>query len=497
MPLDTYNAKRDFAKTPEPAGRVRKNRGKATFVIQEHHASHLHYDFRLEAEGVLKSWAVPKQPTLDPGVKRLAMQVEDHPLAYGRFSGVIPQGEYGGGTVYIWDHGTYDNLMADKPQPMDMRQALEKGHVEVELHGEKLHGAFALIRTRGLARSDGKQSWLLIKMKDRYARPGAAKKVDEKRKAEPQRTPKPSKRPSRQAASTRPAPAGVEQHGTPRQIQFTHEDKILFPAAKLTKGDVLHYYEQAADVLLPHLRNRPITLERLPDGLKAGAPHFWQKNTPSHYPDWVARIELDTEGGKPVRYTLVNNVETLLYLVNQGALTFHIYFSRVQNLQRPDFLLFDLDPGDAPFSTAVTIARAIHTHLAKQRIDSFIKTSGKSGLHVLVANTHEDYDSARAWALQVATEIAEAHPTLATIERSKAKRKGRLYLDVMQNALGHHMVAPYCLRATPTATVSTPLAWREVTARLDPGKFTLEAMLKRLKRQKQDPLAALSQNPSQ
>lgn len=161
--LTRYKQKRDFAKTPEPPARVSKSHHEPIFVIQEHHASRLHYDFRLEADGVLKSWAVPKQPTLDLSVKRLAVHVEDHPLEYANFSGEIPKGEYGAGRVRIWDKGTYENLLADKPRPQTMAEAIDRGQVEVRLHGKKLKGAFALVRMNS---SDKKDNWLLIKMKD-------------------------------------------------------------------------------------------------------------------------------------------------------------------------------------------------------------------------------------------------------------------------------------------------------------------------------------------
>ena len=133
------------------------------FVIQEHHATHLHYDFRLEVGGVLKSWAVPKEPVMDPAVKRLAVEVEDHPLDYATFEGEIEEGEYGAGRVVIWDQGTYENVFDSKVPPKSMEQALSDGHVEVDLHGKRLSGRFALIRTRFAGK---KQNWLLIKMKD-------------------------------------------------------------------------------------------------------------------------------------------------------------------------------------------------------------------------------------------------------------------------------------------------------------------------------------------
>jgi bifunctional non-homologous end joining protein LigD len=154
-PLEDYAKKRRFDKTPEPRGTIAK-RTQYRYVIQKHRATALHYDFRLEADGVLKSWAVPKGPSLDPAQKRLAMQVEDHPIEYGGFEGIIPEGEYGGGTVMLWDTGTYE------PETDDVGKALRAGELRFTLHGKKLKGGWVLVRT-------GARKWLLIKRKDRYA----------------------------------------------------------------------------------------------------------------------------------------------------------------------------------------------------------------------------------------------------------------------------------------------------------------------------------------
>ena len=165
-PLSEYNAKRDFTRTAEPAGKVPKARGKTLhFVIQKHAASHLHYDFRLELDGVMKSWAVPKGPSLDPMVRRLAMEVEDHPTSYNSFEGTIPQGEYGGGTVMLWDRGTYE--ADDGGGAQSLRRGYEKGELRFVMHGKRLQGRFVLARLR----RPGRPQWLLIKRRDDYADP--------------------------------------------------------------------------------------------------------------------------------------------------------------------------------------------------------------------------------------------------------------------------------------------------------------------------------------
>ena len=294
------------------------------------------------------------------------------------------------------------------------------------------------------------------------------------------------KPPSRKSTSPRPA-----ANARPRPVEFTNVDKTWFPAANITKGDVLKYYLAVADKLLPHLRDRPITLERMPDGVGEGKPRFWQKNTPDYYPSWIPRFELSSEQGKRVQYALVNDEQSLAYLVNQGAITFHPFLSRVQDLDHPDFVLFDLDPGGAKFADVVRIAKALHSLLDQMGKENFVKTSGKSGLHVLVPWREEGgYDAAREWAMSLASAVVTTRPDVATTERLKAEREGRVYIDVIQNARGHHAVPPYVLRPTPQATVSTPLDWKEVTPKLDPKKFNVGTALKRFGKGA-DPLIAL------
>ena len=174
MGLREYKRKRHFSRTPEPAG-IEAKRAGWSYVIQKHRASHLHYDFRLELEGVLKSWAVPKGPSLDPSVKRLAMQVEDHPVEYGSFEGIIPEGEYGGGTVMLWDRGTWEPIG-------DPHASYRDGRLKFTLHGEKLHGRWMLVRTSSERMgSRGKPAWLLFKERDKEAKPTSTGDILEKK----------------------------------------------------------------------------------------------------------------------------------------------------------------------------------------------------------------------------------------------------------------------------------------------------------------------------
>jgi bifunctional non-homologous end joining protein LigD len=473
--LAEYDAKRDFQRTPEPGPEKRAPRHRRPiFVVQEHHASRLHYDFRLESEGVLKSWAVPKEPSMNPADKRLAVHVEDHPISYATFKGTIPKGSYGAGKVFIWDHGTYEPLGGEEA----FIRGMEAGKVEFDLDGKKLKGRFALVRMQGR----GKDNWLLIKMRDQYAtRSTNGQPATESRPAGGARSTRPS---------SPPEPRGSE--ASPSKVEVTNGDKVWFPLDGITKRDVFDYYAAVADRVLPFLRDRPMTLERLPDGIEPGKPHFWQKHTPEHYPRWIPRVELPTERGHTVQYVLVNDKAALLYLVNQGTLTFHPWLSRVDDPDRPDFVLFDLDPGSASFSDAVAMAKELRRLLDQEGVASVPKTSGKTGLHVLVTWQREGgYDEAREWARSVATRVAEAMPERATVEIRKGKRGQRVYIDTLQNARGHHAVPPYVVRPVAGAPVSMPLEWDELTARLRPGQFTLRTAMRRLTRQKSDPIADL------
>ena len=490
MSLTDYRTKRNFSKTPEPGAKRSNGHRKPIFVVQEHHASRLHYDFRLEYDGVLKSWAVTKEPSLDPSVRRLAVEVEDHPVAYAKFSGDIPQGEYGAGHVDIWDNGTWQVTDGDhvpKNAAEVIEEGLRKGHLTFRLDGERLKGGFALIRMD--SEVGKKANWLLIKMKDRFAEENGEDVKETEGKSRVWHRPDEPK-----------GSASARRSGkVPDEIELTSTDKVMFPKQGITKGDLLDYYDRVADRLLPHLQNRPMTLERLPEGLSGKkASHFWQKNTPDYYPDWIPRVTLETTEGKEIDYVLVNDRATLLYLVNQGTITFHPWMSRIRSLNNPDYVLFDLDPGKRSFADVVTVAKRLHDYLEEREIPSWVKTSGKSGLHVLVSwrgkkgRSRGDYDAARLWGVEVATAIAGELSDIATTERSIDEREGRLYVDVLQNVRGHHAVPPYVVRATPEATVSTPLRWEELNGNLDPTKYTVKTIFRRLGQLKEDPIEGLA-----
>ena len=734
-PLSDYRRKRDPEKTPEPFAAKRKGKrskakgGRAPiFVVQRHDATRLHYDFRLERDGALASWAVPKGVPLEPGTQHLAVHVEDHPISYATFEGEIPKGNYGAGTVEIWDHGTYE-LVEEKPD----------GGLTVHLHGERLEGRWTLVPAK---LSGDPKNWLLVKKKQDAAVPGKRRSyapmlatlaaavpggegwlfevkwdgyralatmrggevdvrsrngnplnerfptvvqaliralrtpdcvldgevvaigadgratfsamqqakpgttyvfvafdalVDRRRggvqvseafadgaallrAAEEQRFEgiiakradsiyEPGKRSrnwlkvkthgrqefviagytkgqgrrsgrfgslilavseegglryvgnvgtgfvdseiERLLALLRPlerkdtpfdevpklpkvrkadivwvepklvcevefvewthdgrlrAPSypGLREDKRPdevhrerpgiepelrrgkRTLKLTNLDKVFFPESGLTKGDLLAYYRDVAPALVPHLKNRPFTMKRYPDGREGN--FFFQKDSPKHMPEWIDRkafraTSRETRQKRMITYPLVNDELALLWMVNMGCIDMNVWYSRVDRPERPDFVLFDLDPSpDVGFPEVVEVARLIKEVLDALELEGLPKTSGSDGMHVLVPiQRRYTYADTREFAEIVAKTLERTHRGLVTTEWSKQKRRGVL-IDANQNGEGKTIASVYSVRPKEGAPVSTPLRWDEVKEGLDPLDFTMDVVLRRIER---------------
>lgn len=659
--IEAYREKRNFARTPEPAPAAAASTPSATgheFVVHRHEARRLHYDLRLEMDGVLCSFAVPRGFSYDPREKRLAVRTEDHPLAYLEFHGVIPRGEYGAGTMTIWDRGRYTLLQGESG-----REGLLQGKLEIVLAGRKLRGEWHLVATQR-----EKQEWLLFKKNDHSAREGddPAFEVDfsavsrvragtrwtplevvelpapplvdpgwlyemefegrralvtkegdrvrmrggmeadlgtlegallrdlqrlragrlvmdgvlvaldtqerpslevlaevlrgkataptcyyafdllaledwdlrelplrERKKALRSAIPETghvlfvdhveeqggellrvvesaalpgiiAKRADspyhggdapwrrwRAGAPKAPPEVGVrealERAGTSppsaqRRIRFTHRDKVYWPGLRITKGELLDYYQAAAGLLIPYLRQRPLHLFRWPDGIEGES--FYQKNTPSHFPAWIPTEVIPTEAHqKPIRYTLCNETSALLYLINTGSIDLHPWHSRLGTLDQPDWAVIDLDPKGAPFAHVVRLARSIGRLLRGIGLASHLKTSGSTGLHIyLPLQAGYTYEQARMFCEGVARFTVREHPDIATVERNVDQRRGRVYVDFLQNRKGQTIVPPYVVRPVPAASVSTPLLWDELETGLQPADFTMRHALERFER---------------
>ncbi|KAA2242699.1 hypothetical protein F0L74_09225 [Chitinophaga agrisoli] len=501
MGLQEYKQKRTFAKTPEPTG-GKANDGGLHFVIQKHAASHLHYDFRLEMRGVLKSWAVPKGPSLDPEVKRLAMLVEDHPYDYKDFEGIIPEGNYGAGTVIIWDEGAYEPLekgLTKKEQEKILLKGFFGGSLKIRMHGHKLKGEFALVRTQGR----GENAWLLIKHKDRYARKTditekdtsvVSKKTIEQMAASKTAARWESNRNSdgslkdRQRSKKKPTMAGSnwpELEAIPIEneadfdidgctIKINNIDRQVWK--DVTKADLIQYYHSIAPYLLPYLKDRPLSLHIKPRG--AMAPDLYIKDMEGRQPV-CADIFQDKRrhkkaGTRPViDYLVCNNEATLLYMINLGCIDVNPWMSRTATPQAPDFVNIDLDPSGNDFEKVIEVARAAKTVLSKWKLKTVVKTSGKTGLHIYIPVTGISYQQARRAAETIGQEVLALVPRIATTNVNRSQRGSKVFIDPSQNDYADTLAAAYTVRPNSIPTVSTPLSWAEVRKGLDPKQFTI------------------------
>jgi bifunctional non-homologous end joining protein LigD len=747
--LRDYRRKRDPKATPEPFGSKKRDK-EPIFVVQRHDARRLHYDFRLERDGALASWAVPKGIPLEPGQRALAVHVEDHPLEYADFEGEIPKGNYGAGTVEIWDRGTYE-LVEEK----------KDGGLTVHLHGQRLEGTWTLVP----AKLDGNpKNWLLLRKRDAtaeqpqrgrrryksmlatlakelprgdgwlyevkwdgyraiaYVRGGEvefvsrndndltprfptvkraleravrtpdcvldgeicalddegratfsamqqgkpdthyvyvvfdvlevdgepivelplverrerlaqlldarkadiqisetfedgerlleaakqqryegviAKKADSRYEpgrrtsqwlkikthsrqefviagytkgqgrragrfgslvlgtyeggelryvgnvgtgftdgeidkllkllkpleradspfAEVPKMPKVRKgdvawveprlvaevefvewthdghlrAPSYQGLREDKAPEQVHREEPlpneirkgKRVLRLSNLDKLFWPEEGITKGDLIRYYRDVAPALVPHLKGRPFTMKRYPDGWKG--KFFFQKDAPTHMPDWIKRAEITvTTRDSPrqrrrIQAPIVEDELGLLWMANMGCIDCNTWYSRIDKPDRPDWVLFDLDPSpDVGFAETVEVALLVKQALDALALVSFPKTSGSEGMHVLVPiDRRSTYADTRRFAEIVAGAIARSHPGLATTEWTKAKRRGVL-IDANQNGEGKTIASAYSVRPKAGAPVSTPLRWEEVDESLDPAAFTMDVVLDRV-----------------
>jgi bifunctional non-homologous end joining protein LigD len=277
------------------------------------------------------------------------------------------------------------------------------------------------------------------------------------------------------------------------QVEVTNADRVLFPKDGITKGQLVDYYERVADTMVPHLKGRPLSLQRFPEGI--GAKGFFQQEISDHFPDWVARAEVERRGGGTVEHPVCNDARTLTYLANLGAVTLHMWTSRVGHLERPDRVVFDLDPPDddgevAPVRDA---ARRVRDLLGELGLVPFVQTSGSKGFHVVTPlEPDTGFDEVGALAGDVAELVAAQDPERLTVERRKAKRAGRLFLDVGRNVWAQTAVAPYSVRPKDGAPVATPIEWSELP-RTEPRSYTLASVPRRLAR-KPDPWQSMERD---
>ncbi|MEX2591519.1 MAG: DNA ligase D [Anditalea sp.] len=779
MGLDDYIKKRDFSQTTEPKAIIRKNQGALQFVVHRHQARRLHYDLRLEMEGVLKSWAVPKGPSMNPTDKRLAIHTEDHPIDYLTFQGTIPKGNYGAGKMSIWDKGTYQ---AAEGYEGDLIEQLEKGNLKLEFFGIKLKGAFALVHTH---RGEKDNQWLLIKKEDEYATElsydaedldadkaqAETSAIDIHQMVKPMLATKAStifskadwiyelkwdgyrmlanihkghvnlysrngvtynnkffalfkylqavpydaildgevvvldedgipefqklqnygedsegelryyvfdmlflnghdithlplierkslieeviedipqvyycdhvasmgntfyeqaiaaglegviakkadspyivgsrtenwlkiksierqealicgytnseghlfgslilglyksgkltyigncgsgfndalqkellqlfepfikeKSPFDQRINLKgrkavwlqpelicevnftewtttgsmrhPVFKGMRSDKIPTEIHkekegslpvkehkvttstdtlevngfavpITNLEKVYWTDQGITKYQLIDYYLNIADVILPFLIDRPQNLHRHPEGIhKEG---FYQKDTAGIFPHWIETANIYSKSNeKEIEYLLCQHEATLLYMANLGCIEINPWSSRKDNLDHPDYSVIDIDPSDKnTFEEVIEVAQVAHSILDQAKLPGYCKTSGSSGLHIyLPLESQYTYNEARDFTKLLCYLIYEELPKLTSMERKTDKRKGKIYLDYLQNRKGQTLAAPYCVRPKPGATVSAPLEWKEVKSGLDMHGFNIFTMKERIR----------------
>jgi bifunctional non-homologous end joining protein LigD len=277
-------------------------------------------------------------------------------------------------------------------------------------------------------------------------------------------------------------------------VKLSNPDKVLFPAAGLTKADLIDYYERIAPVMLPHVAGRPLSLVRYPNGIEAEG--FMQKNASDYFPDWIRRARLAKQDGA-VDHVVAEDAATLVYLANQACVTFHVGLSRVDRIDHPDRMVIDLDPSEDDFAKVKRAAREARALLEEVGLVSFLQTTGSRGLHIWVPlDRATDFDQVRAFAAQAADLLVARRPHELTTAQRKAKRGDRVFVDVARNAYAQTAVAPYSVRARPHAPVATPIDWAELDdPKLTPQRYTTRNLFRRLGR-KQDPWAGIERHTS-
>jgi len=510
-PLRDYRAKRDFAVTAEPAGGQPAPGGRR-FVVQRHRARRLHYDLRLEVEGVLASWAVPRGPTLDPAARHMAVHVEDHPVEYVDFEGVIPKGEYGGGDVIVWDRGTWSGT--DDP-----RGDIARGQLHVDLHGEKLRGRFVLVR-RG--RERGRDQWLLVHKNDEHAREGwdpedhprsvLSGRTNDEVAADPhalwQSGVAAAQARVRLGAHrwdpvTDDELAALDALGRAgrwcvagREVALTNLDKVLFPARgdrpATTKRDLVRYHAQIAPFMLAYLAGRPVNMNRFPDGVDR--PGFWHKEVPDHAPGWIDRwYDAEADPTTTACYFVVDSIAALVWMANFGALELHPWTSALPEVHRPTWALIDIDPGERTgFAEVLVLARLFRTALQHLAVTAAAKVTGKRGVQIWVPVRHGyGFAETRTWVEKVSRAVGRTVPELVSWEWERRRRRGLARLDYTQNAINKTLVAPFSARPVPGAPVSVPITWDELDdPGLTPDRWTVRTVLHRVATVG-DPLAPL------
>ena len=444
MKLTKYNQKRDFNKTSEPKGLIKgiisKNAKKLKFCVQHHLARRDHYDFRLELDGVLLSWAVPKGPSYNTKDKRLAVHAEDHPLSYRTFEGTIPDGEYGAGTVMLWDDGYYKPI--ENPHT-----TYKKGYLKFTLYGKRLKGNWTIIKFKD-------DNWLLIKEKDKYKEYDDINEFDTSIKT------------------------GKTIDEIKNIITITNPDKLIYKNPNITKQEIVNYYKKVYERMSPYLNNRLISTIRCPDGITKDI--FFKKHFEIN--KYLKKKFITNSKGHKEDYYYIDNLEGLISEVQMNSIEYHIWGSNIDNINSPNMMVFDLDPDKSLDIDKVRDGvKDLKSILDELKLKSFLKTSGGKGYHIVIPLNYQiSWQKFRKIAKDIAKLMEEKWPDKYTSNMRIKNRKGKIFIDWVRNTKGATFVAPYSLRARKNAPVSMPIKWSELY-KVKPQDIGIKEALRRIK----------------
>ncbi len=452
--LDKYNKKRDFNKTKEPVGKKEKSSNRLRYSLQHHLARKDHYDLRLEWKGIMLSFAVPKGPSFNPKDKRLAVKVEDHPLSYRNFEGTIPKGEYGGGKVMLFDKGYYDALN-------DFNQGLKKGVLKFDIKGERIKGKWSLVRFK-------EDNWLLIKEEDKYVNSDNINNYNTSIK-----TGRTMEEITLNKKKTKPRTSIKE--GIVTGIKITNPDKVIFKNPKVTKLDIAMYYHKVAKKMLPLIKNRLISTIRMPDGY--GGEKFFKKHLEEN--PYLGKVNIPNESGKKENYYYIKDEQGLIYEVQMNSFEFHIWGSKIMDINHPDMMVFDLDPDEnLSLKKVQDGVKDLKKTLDEFDLKASIKTSGGKGYHIIVPITQKiTWKKFRSIAKNIAEVMEVRYPDKYTANMRMKEREGKIFIDWVRNTKSATSVAPYSLRLKDKPTLSIPISWNKLDE-ISPKTFTIKDYLK-------------------
>lgn len=440
MSLSAYHDKRDFQKTKEPFGKVSLKKNKRLkFVVQHHLARKDHYDFRLEYNGVYISFAVPKGPSFDPKDKRLAIHVEDHPISYGNFEGVIPKGEYGAGTVMLFDKGYWTPL-----EKVDFQGS----SIKFKLKGKRLIGSWTLVPFK-------EDNWLLIKEKDEYALSDDINNYQ---------------------TSIKSGKTMEEITQDLDDIEVTHPDKIIIKKGSIKKIDLVNYYKKIADRMLPFLENRLLSTIRCPSGKeKFFMKHFNNKKL-------GRKILKDDQDDNKDDYYYIKDKNGLISEILMNSYEFHIWGSKQNRINKPDILVFDLDPDEGMNIKRVREGvKDLKSILDELKLKSYLKTSGGKGYHVVIPINFSSWGQLESIAQNISELMVNKWPNKYTTNMRKTKRKNKIFIDYFRNKKGSTSVCPYSVRIRDNAPISMPIFWSDLD-KIKPNDINIKNIDAYLKR---------------